>query len=170
MRWAQTEGRCFWKENRWEEEKHRRLLISSLVLFLCYVCFMFPSSDWRDYRLCRYYVRVLLMWPNFIYFIGDGLLSFFLLLLGEQAMVYFRCPLTDLLCKWMPYVTPSFRISQRVILSNSVCSVLLSLSLLQSSFFLPLAISFEDQPWKIDWFALLLITTLQIAQGGILVV
>lgn len=73
---------------------------------------------------------------------------FFLLLLGRQAVVYFRCPLTDLLCKWMPYVTASFKKSQRVILSNSVCSVSVGLSLLQSSFFFflmqfPLKISHE---------------------------
>jgi len=37
-------------------------------------------------------------------------------------------------------------------------------------FFLLVAISFEEQPGKIDWFPLLLITVLQIAQGGILVV
>lgn len=68
MRWAETEGKCFWKGNRWEEEKHCRLLISSLVLFLCCVCFIFPSSDWRDYRLCRFYVQIPLRQPNFIYF------------------------------------------------------------------------------------------------------
>lgn len=56
-------------------------------------------------------------------------------------------------------------------LSNSVGSVSLSVGLLQSSLFLLLvAISFEEQPGKIDWFPLLLITVLQIAQGGILVV
>lgn len=77
LRWAQTEGKCFWKGNRWEEEKHGRLLISSLVLFLCCVCFVFPSSDWMDYRLCRFYVQVPLMWPNSIYFTGDDF-SFFL--------------------------------------------------------------------------------------------
>lgn len=56
-------------------------------------------------------------------------------------------------------------------LSNSVGSVSLSVGLLQSSLFLLLvAISFEEQTGKIDWFPLLLITVLQIAQGGILVV
>lgn len=81
MRWAETEGKCFWKGNRWEEEKHCRLLISSLVLFLCCVCFMFPSSDWRDYRLCRFYVQIPLRQPNFIYFNrrqSPYFLSFFL--------------------------------------------------------------------------------------------
>jgi len=56
-------------------------------------------------------------------------------------------------------------------LSNYVGSVSLRVCLLKSSlFFLLFAISFEEQPGKIDWFPLLLITVLQIAQGGILVV
>lgn len=109
MRWAQTERKCFWKGNRWEEEKHRRLLISSLVLFLCCVCFMFPSSDWRDYRLCRFYVQVPLTQPNFIYFnrrLFPSFLLFFLpSLLGKQ---------TDLfsLPSHRPVLLPSFEKSQ----------------------------------------------------------
>lgn len=77
MRWAQTERECFWKGNGWEEEKHRRLLISSLVLFLCCVCFMFPSTDWRDYRLCRFFVQVSLMWPSSVFSTGDTFVPFF---------------------------------------------------------------------------------------------
>lgn len=159
MRWAQTEGKCFWKGNRWEEEKHRRLLISSLVLFLCCVCFMFPSSDWRDYRLCRFYVQVPLTQPNFTYFNRrqfPSFLSFFLLLLRKQ---------TDLfsLPSHRPVLLPSFEKSQGD-------TVPFCLQFHFTTFFLTLAIFFEAQPWKIDWFILLVITTLQIAQEGTLVV
>lgn len=111
MRWAQTEGKWFWKGNRWEEEKHRRFLISSLVLFLCCVCFVFPSSDWRDYRLCRFYVQVLLVTKFYIF--HRRWFSPFVFLLGKQAVVYFHCPLADLLSKWMQYVICSFKRSQR---------------------------------------------------------
>lgn len=128
MRWAQTERKCCWKGKRWEEEKHRRLLISSLVLFLCYVCFMFPSADWRDYRLRRSYVQVPLMWPSSIYFIGDSFLSLFSSQEKRRWSVFAALSQT-LLHKWLQHITPSFH------QSNSLCSVLLGAGLLQSSFF-----------------------------------
>lgn len=128
MRWAQTERKCCWKGKRWEEEKHRRLLISSLVLFLCYVCFMFPSADWRDYRLRRSYVQVPLMWPSSIYFIGDSFLSLFSSQ-EKRRWSGFAALSQTLLHKWLQHITPSFH------QSNSLCSVLLGAGLLQSSFF-----------------------------------
>lgn len=119
MRWAQTEGKCFWKGNRWEEEKHRRLLISSLVLFSCYVCFMFPSSDWRDYRLCRFYVQVPLMWPNFMYFIGDNFPSFFLPSPAGEA----DCGLFSLPSHRPALQTEAPQLQEKsVLLSHSICS------------------------------------------------
>lgn len=158
MRWAQTEGKCFWKGNRWEEEKHCRLLISSLVLFLCCVCFMFPSSHWRDYRLCRFYVQVPLKRPNFIYFNRrqfPSFLSFFLLLLGKQTD-FFSLP-----CH-RPALLPSSEKSQWY------CPILSAVSF-QNNFF-SYSYSFEAQPWKMDWFILLVITALQIAQEAASVV